>query len=94
VESALGSVWDILFDSLFIFSPLILFNFFRVLPVWFTMIVLVNFHMFLTTSRFLTCIKLESIRRIFVFDKAGRISAVIFYLIPADASAAFSIPSF
>lgn len=92
-ESTLGSILDISFDSLFIFSSLIIFNFFGVLPVWFTMIVLVNLLTFLTTSRFLISINSENKRRVFVFDMTGRISAVIFYLIPAGACAAFSNPS-
>ncbi len=92
-ESGPGSILDILADSLFIFSSLIIFDFYGVMPVWFTAVVLADFLAFLMTSGFLLHIKPDKGRSYFVFDKAGRITAVIFYIIPAAACVAYAHPA-
>ncbi len=91
-ESVLGSILDIIADSLFIFSSLIILDIYRVMPVWFTAVVLADFLAFLVTSGFLARKKPVCAGRVFVFDKAGRIGAVIFYLIPAAACLAHAYP--
>jgi CDP-diacylglycerol--glycerol-3-phosphate 3-phosphatidyltransferase len=92
-ESVLGSILDISADSLFIFSSLITFNFFKVLPVWFTALVLADFLVFLMTSKLMLSMKPRNIQRILVFDMPGKIAAVLFYLIPIAAWIAFSHPA-
>lgn len=92
-ESALGGILDVLADCLFIFSSLAVLNFFRVLPLWFTAVVLVDFLVFLGTSHFLTQIKMPAPRKPFVFDMTGRIAAILFYSIPAAACAAYGHPT-
>ena len=91
-ETVLGSVLDIAADSLFIFSSLIVFNVFRVVPVWFTAVVFADFLLFLVTSKRISRPQTDFRQKPFVFDKAGRISAVLYYLIPAAACAAYSSP--
>lgn len=92
-ESALGSVLDVSADSLFILSSLILFNIFEVLPVWFTMFVLADFAAFLATSRLLIRMRRRNVRRVLVFDRPGKIAAVLFYFVPIAAWAAYSHPA-
>ena len=92
-ESALGGVLDVSADGLFIFSSLILFNLFHVLPVWFTALVLADFLVFLTTSRFLIRIKRKSGPRVLIFDVPGRMAAVLFYFTPIAAWTTFSHPA-
>lgn len=89
-ESVFGSILDVSADSLFIFSSLIVFNYFGVVPVWFTVFVLADFLIFLTTSKFLPHTNREGLRRVLVFDMPGRIAAVLFYLIPIAAWGSFS----
>lgn len=91
-ESASGGILDVLADCLFIFSSLAVFNLFNVLPVWFTAVVLADLLVFLATSRFLMRMEPENLPRPFVFDMTGRIAAILFYLIPAAACAAYSHP--
>jgi phosphatidylglycerophosphate synthase len=91
-KSGLGGILDVSVDSLYIFSSLILFNFFGVLPVCFTVVVFANFLVFLTTSRILIRFKPGVFRRLFVFDAAGRAAAAIFYLIPAAVCFVYSHP--
>lgn len=91
-ESALGSILDVSADGLFIFSSLILFNFFEVLPVWFTAFVLADFLVFLATSKLLIRMKRKDMRRALIFDVPGRIAAVLFYFVPIFAWAAYSVP--
>ncbi len=91
-ESAIGGVLDVAADCLFIFSSLFIFNLFKILPVWFTAVAAANFLVFLVTSRFLIRMKPEIIRRPFVFDIAGRIAAVIFYIVPFAACVIYNHP--
>jgi len=93
-ESVLGGILDISADCLFIFSSLVIFNLFRVLPVWFTAVVFVDFLVFLATSRFLIRMKRGFIWKPFVFDVVGRIAAVLFYLIPVAACMVYSHPGY
>jgi CDP-diacylglycerol--glycerol-3-phosphate 3-phosphatidyltransferase len=94
VESKLGSILDISADCLFISSSLIVFNIFQILPVWFTMVVFVDFLVFLSTSRFIIHMKPKIIRGSFVFDVFGRIVAVLFYIIPIAAVVTYKHPSY
>lgn len=93
-ESTIGGILDISADSLFIFSSLVIFNIFRVLPVWFTVVVLVDFMQFLATSRFLVRTKRRDIRRFFVFDMTGRIAAILFYFIPFASCMVYCHPGY
>ena len=91
-ESVFGGILDVSADSLFIFSSLAVFNYFKVVPVWFTVFVLADFLIFLTTSKFLIPANREGFRRVLVFDIPGRIAAVLFYLIPMAAWASYRFP--
>ena len=93
-QSALGAAMDITADGLFIFSSYVLFNIYGVLPVWFTVFVAVDYLVFICTSKILIYTKRESGRKSFVFDAAGRVSAVLFYLMPAAACLAWGNPGF
>lgn len=93
-QTGLGSILDILADSLFIFTSLIILNYYQLMPVWFTLVVFVNFLAFAVTSWFLWYKGNTRDRRFFIFDKLGRYAAVIFYLAPAAACLAFLYPGF
>ena len=93
-QTSLGSILDILPDSLFIFTSLIILDYYRLMPVWFTVVVFVNFLAFAVTSWFLQYKGKTRDRRFFVFDKLGRYAAVMFYLTPAAACLAFLCPGF
>ncbi len=81
----LGSILDVLIDSFFIFSALgILCCQEHVIPLWFILIVFINLVVFITTSYIIQKFSINS-RNFFVFDLIGRISAILFYLIPGIA---------
>lgn len=81
-ESNVGSVLDVSADCYFIVLSLIFFNFYNLLPVWFTFVVILDFCGFLLTSKLLAHTG-RAKKSILVFDKIGRAAAVLFYSIPA-----------
>ena len=93
-ESALGSILDVSADSLFIFSSSIVFDFLRVLPVWFTVLVLADFLVFLTTSKILNRMKYKCIQHVLIFDMPGKIAAILFYFIPIASLVTYDYPAY
>ena len=91
-ESALGGILDVLADSTFIFSSLVVFIVFGVLPLWYGAVVFIDFFVFLSTSWILARTKIKSIRSFFVFDIVGRLAAGIFYFIPLAACLVYNHP--
>jgi Phosphatidylglycerophosphate synthase len=80
-ESSVGSILDVSADGFFIASSLIFFNFYNLLPVWFTLVVILDFCGFLLTSKLLAHTG-RAKKSMLVFDKIGRVAAVLFHSIP------------
>lgn len=80
--SKVGSLLDISADCFFIVLSLLCFNFYSLLPIWFTLVVVLDFCGFLWTSKLLGHTG-DAKKCIPVFDKIGRAAAVLFYSIPA-----------
>lgn len=81
IASKSGELFDIAADFSFIVSSLIAFNVYNIIPIWFTVLVLVKFAEFILTSCFIKT-SAKSTNAFFVFDHFGRIAAVLFFLIP------------
>lgn len=77
----MGSILDVTADAIFIFSSVITLNVHKVLPVWFTVIILMNFVVFIVTSLILKKIGQQT-KQLFIFDFIGRLAAALFYIIP------------
>jgi len=79
--STAGAVMDVTADLCYILSAFIEMNYMGILPIWFTLAVVLNFVVFQATSYIRKNCD-SSINSTFVFDYLGRASAVLFYLIP------------
>lgn len=81
-STKLGSVLDVLMDALFIFSSLSILCFKEhIVPLWFILVVLINFLTFIITSSITKKLYINT-KNFFVFDLIGRISSILFYIIP------------
>lgn len=86
-----GSILDVLVDSFFIFSSLIILHFKeKIIPEWFILLVFINFFVFFITS-YIGKISSTKSKNFFSFDLVGRISAVLFYAIPGITYITISI---
>lgn len=74
--SSMGMKLDITADAIFIFSASICLYLYRALPVWVIIMMLFKFFEFIITSKLLTP------KDILVFDPVGKISAVLFFIVP------------
>lgn len=84
--SSVGAWLDIAADSFFIFPTMVVCNLFDILPVWFTVVTSLDFVGFLLTSRWLR--QTSHRKQELIFDKLGRVAAVLFYVIPVVVYAA------
>lgn len=80
--SNVGGILDISADCFFIVFSLVVFNYYSLLPVWFTLVVILDFCGFLLTSK-LWILTEDAKKSILIFDKIGRVAAVLFYSVPA-----------
>ncbi|HEX3037881.1 MAG TPA: CDP-alcohol phosphatidyltransferase family protein [Oscillospiraceae bacterium] len=80
-QSHIGEILDVTSDSFFILLSLILLNFYHIIPIWFTTIVILKLMDFILSSRIFSASK----RWNFVFDFLGRMAAVGFYVVPVLA---------
>lgn len=83
----LGGILDVSADMLYILLSSLVLNILKIIPIWFSVVIVLNFVEFLVTSHIIT--KQSSTNKAFVFDWFGRISAVLFYLLPGIVSALF-----
>lgn len=79
--SPMGSFLDVSADAIFIFSSYIALNIFNIIPLWFTIIILIKFLEFIITSYVWRKLNIQS-EELFLSDFIGRITAVLFYIIP------------
>lgn len=79
--SPMGSLLDVSADAIFIFSSYIALNIFNIIPLWFTIIILIKFLEFIITSYVWRKLNIQS-EELFLSDFIGRITAVLFYIIP------------
>jgi len=83
--SALGAVLDVTADLIYIVFAFMVLNILKIIPLWFTGLILLKFVEFQVTSYVMrSCNK--TIRATFVFDFFGRVSALMFYIIPGIVS--------
>lgn len=80
-QSYLGSILDVAADSFYIILSLVLLNYYHIIPIWFTAIVVLNLVNFIVSSR----IFLSGKKGNFVFDLMGRLTAAGFYFLPVLA---------
>jgi phosphatidylglycerophosphate synthase len=79
-QSHIGMILDVAADSFYILLSLVLLNFYHIIPIWFTAIVILKLADFILSSRIFAGKKKH-----FVFDFLGRLTAVGFYLFPVLA---------
>lgn len=77
-QSSTGVILDVTADSFYILLSLVVLNYHHVIPVWFTIIVILKLADFILSSR----IFLVGERGRLVFDLPGRITAAGFYSLP------------
>lgn len=77
-QSELGAVLDVSADSFFLLLSLIVSNYYGLVPVWFTMIVILKLADFILSSIIFSA---EGNRH-FIFDFLGRFTVVGFYFLP------------
>lgn len=80
-KSYLGSFLDVAADAAFIFSSSIFLNIHGILPFWFTITMLIKFVEFIITSYAWKKI-VNKTSELFIYDPIGRLTAVLFYIIP------------
>lgn len=90
--SAAGAKFDVFADLIFISSSYITLIILDILPMWFLIFIGLKFIEFLFTSNFMRkrdCLSINP----FVFDRWGKITAVMFFIIPG-AACIFNILSY
>ncbi len=80
-RSYIGAIIDVAADSFYILLSLVLLNFYHIIPIWFTGIVIFKLVDFILSSRVFSASK----KRQFVFDLLGRLTVVGFYILPVLA---------
>lgn len=80
-QSKVGAVLDVSADSFFILLSLVVLNFYKVIPIWFTVTVILKLDDFIISSWVFS----GGEKGHFVFDLLGRSTAVGFYLMPIFA---------
>lgn len=80
-QSNMGAILDVAADSFYILLSLVLLNFYHIIPIWFTTVVVLKLTDFILSSRVILADK----KGHFVFDFLGRLTAVGFYLLPVLA---------
>jgi CDP-diacylglycerol--glycerol-3-phosphate 3-phosphatidyltransferase len=78
--SKTGAALDVLSDALYTLFSFGAFAYFKIVPAWFVLILLVKLFEFVITSKLLA--KRRSAGGAFIFDKMGRLSAIITMLLP------------
>ena len=79
-RSWFGNIFDILGDLFYIVLTYMVLSIFKVLPFWFLIVIILKFKEFSITSYMLK--KPDNSKFLFVFDFIGRMTAVLFYIIP------------
>jgi Phosphatidylglycerophosphate synthase len=79
--STLGAFMDVAADLFYIISAFVCLNIKGAVPIWFTLLIIFNFVVFQISSYIIKSY-CSGISTTFVFDYFGRISAVLFYIIP------------
>lgn len=79
--STLGGYLDVASDFLYILSSTVIVVKFNIVPIWFLMIIILNFMQFIVTSKIIKCYRMEKTKTL-VFDYLGRITAVLLYIFP------------
>ena len=80
IVSKFGTYLDVYVDLFHIISCLIMFNVFNLVPIWFTIIVVLKFVEFNVTSYIVK--KYSYDKPIFMFDKLGRLVCAAYYVVP------------
>lgn len=80
-ESSIGGFCDVIADAIFIFSAFITLNIHDIIPIWFTIVILIKFLEFIITSYLWRKLNTET-EELFMSDFIGRLVAVLFYIIP------------
>lgn len=85
LQSKVGSILDPYCDLVFILSTSILFNYYNLLSIGYTLLIIFKFAEFNITSHYM---KSEN-KRPLVFDKIGRIVAAGYFLVPVFMNISF-----
>lgn len=80
--SKLGQSLDIYSDFIYILSALILFNIYRIIPIYFTCIVIYKFIEFLLISKIVKRKTIGKKDDKYYYDKLGSIVSSVYYVIP------------
>lgn len=81
VESYEGAVLDVCADSVYIFSAYFVLNVHRILPIWFTIAIILKLIEFSVTSKVIQYSE-EKTRFPFLFDLIGRIASGGYFVLP------------
>lgn len=80
-KSSIGAVLDVSADSIYIFISLIVLNAYHIIPIWFTIIVILKLIDFIISSWLFSSGK----KGYFIFDFLGKFTVGGFYFIPVLA---------
>ncbi len=83
--SVTGAKLDVLADLFFIASSNIILIKLEILPMWFLVFIVLKFIEFIMTSNLMLRYKALLDKKVFMFDKIGRMVAVMFFAVPGAA---------
>lgn len=78
-ESKMGSILDPYCDLFFVLGTSITFNYYKLIPLYYTILLIFKFSEFNITSMYMRNHKKD---KVFVFDKIGRIVCAGYFLVP------------
>lgn len=78
ITTKYGAILDVVADLFYIVLSYIVLCIYQISPIWFLLIILYKFIEFVITSS----LSIKSSKDIFIFDFLGRVSAIIFYILP------------
>lgn len=87
--SNIGALLDVTADLFYIVISYSILYTLNIVPLWFLFIIIIKFIEFVVTSYFMEAI--SNRKSIFVFDFLGRLTAVIFYIIPMFSYVVFQL---
>ncbi len=83
--SVTGAKLDVLADLFFIVASNITLISLGILPPWFLGFIILKFIEFVTTSNFIIRYQYLFHKKVFIFDKVGRIVSALFFVVPGAA---------
>lgn len=89
-ESKMGSILDVLADFIYIISSYIIFYHFNIINGWFIILIIAKLLEFIITSKIIIKMKFN-FSKVFIFDIIGRITSVIFFILPGIICILFTV---